>query len=317
LEVDRFEMEARSGMSIQPGERERSRFDVGPPAEPSPASGPSFGGAVRGHWRLIAGVVAGMTLLAIAYGVVRTPDYSAQTRLAVGGLNATTPSSLIGFSAASSSLAQTYSRSIQGDAVVQDVARELKTTPTEIRPQLSASPIPETPVFVVTATTNSQASAIDTSRLASEALVKQANRASDSTPNRLLDQYQRAEAQREAAERRLATAVGSTAVAQARGDLVGAKARADALRKRYSDSLEGGTVPLQIIQQPDAAASDRFSKLQLLIFAGIVGGFIIGLGVALFIENTRFPRFEESSLGRWELARRNRAQRARARRSRG
>ncbi len=304
-------------MSAQPAERERARFDVGPPVDHD-NSGPSFGGAVRGHWRLIAAIIGTLAVLAIAYSMVRTPNYTAETRLAVGGLNATTPSTLTGFSAASASLAQTYSRSIQGDTVVGEVANELKTSPELIRPQLSASPIPETPVFVVSATTKSKQTAIDTSKLASEALVRQANRASDSAPARLLDQYRRAEAQRERAQRRLGAAVArGGSVAQARGDLVGAKARADALRKRYSSSLEGGTVPLEIIQQPDAATSDRLSKLQLLLFASIVGGFIIGLGVALLIESARFPRFEKSSLGRWELARRNRAQRARARRSRG
>jgi uncharacterized protein involved in exopolysaccharide biosynthesis len=314
--MERLEFET-TGMSAQPGERERARFDVGPPVDHD-NPGPSFGGAVRGHWRLIVAIIATFAVLAIAYGMVRTPNYTAETRLAVGGLNATTPASLTGFSAASASLAQTYSRSIQGDTVVGDVAHELKTSPEQVRPQLSASPIPETPVFVVNATTTSKETAINTSKLASEALVRQANRASDSAPARLLDQYRRAEAQRERAERQLAAAVaGGGSVAQARGDLVGAKARADALRKRYSASLEGGTVPLEIIQQPDAATSDRLSKLQLLLFAAIVGGFIIGLGVSLFIESARFPRFEESSLGRWELARRNRAQRARARRSRG
>jgi uncharacterized protein involved in exopolysaccharide biosynthesis len=305
-------------MSVQSGEqRSRPRFDVGPPVDHDPASGPTFGGAVRGHWRLIGTIMATFVVLAIAYSAVRTPNYSAQTRLAVGGLNATTPSTLTGFSAASASLAQTYSRAIQGDTVVREVAGKLKTTPEVVRPQLSAAPIPETPVFVVTATTKSKDSAIDTSRLASEALVTQANRASDATPARLLSRYQQAEAQRGRAVKELAAAgAGTGSIAAARSDLVAAKAKADSLKKAYIASQEGGTVPLQVIQEPDIATSDRMSKLQLLLFAAIVGGFIIGLAVALFIESSRFPRFEKSSLGRWELARRNRAQRARARRSR-
>jgi uncharacterized protein involved in exopolysaccharide biosynthesis len=317
--MDRFETEVRRGMSIQPGERERTRFDMPSTADHDPGQGPSFGTTLRRHWRVLFACIGAMAVLAIAYSVVRTPNYAAETRLAVGGLNATTPAALTGFSAAAQQLAETYSRSASGDAVVQDVAKALKTTPDEVRPHLSAAPIPQTPVFLLTATTKSEATSVDMSRLASEALVRQANRASDATPGRLLARYEAAEAQRQRLAREvsnLAQGVGSGSLAEARGDLIAAEARADSLKRAYFNSEEGGAVPLQIIQQAATANSDRFSKLQLLLFIGIVCGFIIGSALAIFLESSRATRLEESSLGRWELARRTRAQRARARRAR-
>jgi capsular polysaccharide biosynthesis protein len=309
LEVERLEMEARRSMSIQPGEREPARFDVPPPDHDRP----TFGQALRRHWRVLAATIGGLSVLAIGYSVARTPDYSAQTRLAVGGLNATTPSAFTGFSSAASQLAETDSRAVQGDAVVRDVAAAMKLTPGQVRPQLSAAPIPQTPVFTVTATTKSAETSIDMSRLASEAIVREANRASDAAPGQLLQEYQTAERQRQQEEARVAAGTASPA---AHADLVAAEAQAAAARKRYTAAIQGGSVRLEIIQGPAEASSDRVSKLQMMLFVAVILGFIIGSAIAVFLESSRYAGFEESTLGRWELARRTRAQRARARRTR-
>jgi uncharacterized protein involved in exopolysaccharide biosynthesis len=309
--VERLEMEARS-MSIQPGERERARFDV-PPPDHDRGSGPTFGQALRRHWRVLAATIGGLSVLAIGYSLARTPDYAAETRLAVGGLNATTPSAFQGFSTAAQQLAETDSRAVQGDAVVRDVAAAMNLTPGEVRPQLSAAPIPQTPVFTVTATTKSAETSIDMSRLASEAIVREANRASDAAPGQLLKEYQTAERQRQQAEARVASGTG-TPTAQA--DLVAAEAQANAAKKRYSDAIQGGSVRLEIIQGPAEASSDRLSKLQMFLFVAVVLGFIIGSAIAVLLESTRSQGLQESTLGRWELARRSRAQRARAGRTR-
>jgi uncharacterized protein involved in exopolysaccharide biosynthesis len=313
--MEPFDTEAKSSMSFQPDGQQRARFDVAPPDSPA---GPSFGAALRPHWRVVLASIGGLAILAIGYGLVRTPDYSAETRLAVGGLNATTPSEFQGFSTAAEQLAETYSRAVQGDAVVHDVAQELRTTPAKVRPHLSAAPVPSTPVFSVTADTDSAGTSIDMSRLASEALVREANQASDASPGRLLREYEQAENARQRAETQVAElsqGVGTGSLSAARRNLLAAGTRADSAKKAYINSEQGGSVPLEIIQRADKASSDRLSKLQLLLFAAVVLGFIIGSAIALFLESARYPRFEESTLGRWELARRTRAQRARARRT--
>jgi hypothetical protein len=302
-------------MSIQQGERERARFDVPPPDHDRGSA--TFGQALRRHWRVMVACVGGFALLAILYSVVRTPDYTAETRLAVGGLNATTPSAFTGFSTAAAQLAETDSRAVQGDAVVKDVAATLKLDPAEVRRSLSAAPIPQTPVFTVTANTKSAETSVDMSRLAGEAIVREANRASDAAPGQLLKEYQTAERERQQAEARVASGAGSAA---ARADLVAAEAQADAARKRYTAAIQGGSVRLEIIQGPAEASSDRTSKLQMLLFVGLVLGFIIGSAISVFLESGGGGGggggFEKSTLGRWELARRSRAQRARAGRTR-
>jgi capsular polysaccharide biosynthesis protein len=310
--VERLAMEARGSMSVQPGERERARFDV--PLSDQERGSVTFGQALRRHWRVLVATIGGFVVLAIGYSVVRTPNYAAETRLAVGGLNATTPSAFTGFSTAAQQLAETDSRAVQGDAVVKDVASELKLPPAQVRPQLSAAPIPQTPVFTVTATTKSPETSVDMSRLAGEAIVKEANRASDAAPGALLNEYKQAERQRQQAEARVTAGVGSQAADRA--DLVAANAQADAARKRYTDAIQGGSVRLEIIQGPADASSDRMSKLQMLLFIAVVLGFIVGSAIAVLLESTRGPHLEASTLGRWELARRTRAQRARARRTR-
>src|SRR5438874_1119770 len=144
-------MEVKSGMSIQPSERDRTRFDMGPPSDHDPGPGLTFGSALRRHWRVMAAGIGGLALPAI-------PDC-----------------------------------------------------------------------------------------LASEALVGEANRASDASPGQLLKQYQAAESQREQAQSRLSElsqGLGTGSLAAARTDLVAARAQADSLRKRYVTSEQGGSVRL-------------------------------------------------------------------------
>lgn len=320
-------MEARSGMSVQPGERERGRFDADPFPEPDQGLGspvdlaprPSFGSVLLRRWRVVVASISALVFLSLGYGLVRTPNYTAETHLAVGGLNASDPATNTNFFAAAQQLAETYSRAAQGDQVVGEVAKKLRARPVEVRSHLSATPIPQTPIFLLTATTDSGDSAIAMSRIASDALVREVNRASDADPGLLLRQYRQAEAQRARAARQLAAAAqgtGSRSLSRARTDLIAAEARADRLKRAYADSEAGGSVPLKVIQRADSASSDRASKLQLMLFVGVVGGFIIGSAIALFLESSRYPGFEQSTLGRWELARRSRAQRERARRAR-
>ena len=192
-------------MSIQPGERERARFDVRPP-DRDRGPGPRFGQALRRHWRVVVACIGGLGAARDRLRLRADAQLRAETRLAVGGLNASTP---VGVHRASrprlEQLAETDSRAVQGDAVVRDVAAALKTSPEQVRPHLSAAPVPQTPVFTVTATTKSAGTSIDMSRLAAEALAREANRASDAAPGQLLKEYQRAEREREQAEARVAT----------------------------------------------------------------------------------------------------------------
>jgi uncharacterized protein involved in exopolysaccharide biosynthesis len=259
---------------------------------------------MRRHWPFVLAPIAGLLTLALLVGLTRTPTYTARTRLAVGGLNATNPASLTGFADAAQQLAQTYSRSVQGDGVVGDVARRTDVARDQVRSHLSAAPIPETPVFSVAATSGSPDGAIQLSTMASQALVGEVDRASQANPARLLDEYRQAELEREEISDRVAAldAAGGEALAAAQAQLAAAEAHAAALRDAYGVSQQSGTVPLQIIQRADQAGSDRFSVLQLLAFVAVVIGLVLGMALALFRAS---PFYEQtiaalgSLRGRW------------------
>jgi capsular polysaccharide biosynthesis protein len=275
-------------------EREQRLFDVGPSpdglgqdAERRAREQSSLGAAMRRHpWFVLAPILA-LLALALGTGLVRTPTYTAGTRLAVGGLNASNPASLTGFADAAQQLAQTYSRSVQGDGVVRDVAQKTDASPDRVRSHLSAAPIPETPVFTVTATSDSPGGAIELSNLASQALVGQVDLASHADPARLLGEYRAAELERAQVSARVnaAAASGGTALAAAQSDLLAAEARATSLRNAYEASEQSGTVPLQVIQKADRASSDRSSVLQLRAFIAVAVGLAIGMALALFRES--------------------------------
>jgi capsular polysaccharide biosynthesis protein len=280
-------------------EREQRLFDLAPSSDGyppdsrrAPGSGASLGAAMRRHPAFLLAPVLGLLVLALLAGLARTPTYTASTRLAVGGLNATNPASFTGFADAAQQLAQTYSRSVQGDGVVGNVARQTKTSPGQVRSHLSAAPIPETPVFAVTATSSSSEGAIQLSKLASQALVTEVDRASQADPARLLDEYRTAELERQQVSHQVDTlsATGGTGLASAEAELLAAEARATSLRNAYEASQESGAVPLQIIQRADRASSDRMSVLQIRAFVAVVVGLVLGMALALFRDTPLYER---------------------------
>jgi capsular polysaccharide biosynthesis protein len=289
-------------VSVQADEvddREQRLFDLAPSADGYPpdyrharGSGASLGAAMRRHPAFAFAPVLGLLVLALLAGLARTPTYTASTRLAVGGLNATNPASFTGFADAAQQLAQTYSRSVQGDGVVGNVAQHTKTSPGQVRSHLSAAPIPETPVFAVTATSSSSDGAIQLSKLASQALVTEVDRASQADPARLLDEYRTAELERQQVSHQVDTlsATGGAGLAAADAELLAAEARATSLRNAYEASQESGAVPLQIIQRADRASSDRMSVLQIRAFVAVVVGLVLGMALALFRDSPLYER---------------------------
>lgn len=280
-------------------EREQRLFDLAPSSDGYPpdsgrarGSNASLGAAMRRHPSFVLAPVLGLLALALLAGLARTPTYTASTRLAVGGLNATNPASFTGFADAAQQLAQTYSRSVQGDGVVGNVARHTNTSSGQVRSHLSAAPIPETPVFALTATSSSSDGAIQLSTLASRALVDEVDRASQADPARLLDEYRTAELERQQVSRRVdtLTAVGGGSLAAAQAELLAAEARATSLRNAYEASEESGAVPLQIIQKADRASSDRLSVLQIRVFVAVVVGLVLGMALALFRDGPFYEK---------------------------
>jgi uncharacterized protein involved in exopolysaccharide biosynthesis len=57
----------------------------------------------------------------------------------------------------------------------------------------------------------------------------------------------------------------------------------DALETKYQEALDGtsSSPPLEVFREATAASSDRYERLQLLVFTGLVGGLLAGAALAL------------------------------------
>lgn len=252
---------------------------------------PTLSSAIRNN--LVAFLLPVVILVSAAAvaGLLRSPTYTAETRLAVGGLDASSPASNSDFASATASLAQTYGRSIQGDEVVEAVGRATGTSPEYVRAHVSAFTVPSTPLFSVEGTASSPAEAIALANLASGALSRAADRATHDIVSPLLRRYRRAEIAQQQMERRVlyleATGQDSDLVA-AQAELAIAETRAASTREAFvggQQRQQALAVPIQVIERANFAASDRFGVLQLWVFIAVVLGLILGAALALLREN--------------------------------
>jgi capsular polysaccharide biosynthesis protein len=253
-----------------------------------------FWPAIRRHWLLAVLPMIVLVGLAVAAAYARDPVYTAQTRLSVGRLDASAPEALAGFTGASSALAETYSRSIRGDAIVAEVARKSGLSRGFVKSTLSATSIPETPVFTVFGKTGSPRTAVQLSVLASRALKQQTAQAGRSTPNadRILRDYQRASKAKAEAELAVSsarsayrderTANNQQWLVDSEAALAKVQAQVEAARAAYVSGRQGqGSVSLiNVIERATTASSDRDNVLQLWGFGAAITGIAIGFALA-------------------------------------
>jgi capsular polysaccharide biosynthesis protein len=254
---------------------------------------------MRRHPLLVLAPVGALLLIALLVGLARTATYTASARLAVGGLNSTNPASFTGFADAAQQLAQTYSRSVQGDGVVGTVAQTTGMSQSEVRSDLAAAPIPETAVFTLKATSGSEDDAVQLANLASQALVAEVEAANQANPTRLLQEYRTAELERQQLTNQVnaRAANGGSGLAAAQAELLAAEARTTSLRNAYEASQQSGTVPLEIIEKADHASGDRSTRIQILAFIAVLVGLILGMALALFRDSAVYPG-ASAALGR-------------------
>ena len=288
----------------------------GPPA-PSAAgesailrnAGPTWGvwDAVRASPLVVIVAIIVFAGAGVAAGLVRQPKYSATARLAVLHLNFAAAGALSGFSTAGPVLAETYSRAISADGVVDPLASRFHTSAGTLRDELAAAAIPLSPVFTVTSTTSSPSSAVALVNDASAQLSTYLERVNRSDPDgrRLLTMLTRAESNLAFARARKVvlastlgvgpassnanlTAANANLLANAQAAINDAADQVGAARAAYQLNILGSasTQYLQVVQSAISASSDRRSKLVLLAFAGAAVG--LGLGVSLAV--LRFAR---------------------------
>lgn len=237
----------------------------------------------------LAPVAIGLVLGLLA-GLLRSPTYTAESRLAIARVSVATQA-LPGFAAGVQDLAVTYSRLATADDVTKEAARLLSTTPDDLEGRVTGSPIPKSPLFRIEATGASADEAIATANATGQALRTYVSDLNADNPDSeriygafLLAARDRVEAERavraaEAAASRRPNPRTLQRLVNAQSRAAGAALRADSLRDQYTQSIAGtGSASLlQVVNPASSATSDRGNSIQRLAVLGLLFGLFIGL----------------------------------------
>jgi capsular polysaccharide biosynthesis protein len=264
----------------------------------------SVSAAFRRHWVTVLTPVAVLMVLAVILAANRVPTYTAETTLAVGDVSETSAAALAGFTSASRSIADTYSRSIDSEDIIDPAARRLGADPDLIKAQISATPVPESSVMAIRAESGSGQTAVAVANEVANSLVRYSRSVAESeeATESLLDRYEQAEVQAQNARAEAQAAFetfGAIETPEAQEELSNARAaeqaaelRAEGLRAAYQSTQEaGGSAALaEVINPARGADSDRTSYLGFLLVIAVVAGLAIGLALALIRANLQARR---------------------------
>jgi capsular polysaccharide biosynthesis protein len=248
--------------------------------------------AVKREWAIV--VLPALLLLGLGLfvGLSRPPKYTAEARLTVGRLDVD-PAALATFASATNSLASAYSRAVAAEPVVRRVSRRLRIPESTVRARVSATPVQDSPVIRVMATGKQEQ---PTARLANATALALAtytttlNR-SNADSNLLLKQYHKASLDlSRASDRRNGLkqqAAPKDELGAAEADVRSARLRANSLATAYESSQagKGASQLVQPLAGASGADSDRLSIMEILAFAGLIAGLLIGIAVATVRAN--------------------------------
>ncbi len=250
--------------------------------------------AVRRHPVLAFGPLVLLVGLAVGYGLLRSPTYTASAQLSVGRIDVNAPGALAGFTQATATLTAGYSRAVSGDGVIEPVAQQLGITPRQVRNRVLATPIPDSQVMSVIATAATSGGAVRLANATSGSLINyitQTNRSNPDAP-RLLRQVRRASVAYQARldrQRRLERASASPTSGITRADVRQATAAAEVAQLRlqtaesnFRGTTSGDAITSLLLPLTNArfATSDRVSKLEIYVIIAVIAGLILGFGLA-------------------------------------
>jgi capsular polysaccharide biosynthesis protein len=181
---------------------------------------------------------------------------------------------------------------VNAPGVEQDVSKQGPGVP---KGNVSASPVAESSIIVLTATSRKQADAVTLAQRYAQGLqsyVSDLNGATADT-NQLLTDYTQASQDLANATATAAKAPsGSAAAADAAAAVSAAKLKSDGLAASYQQRLQAGTGSgsVTIVAPAVASGSDRKSTTEKLVAIGVVAGLLIGSGWAMAAEHRQRRR---------------------------
>jgi capsular polysaccharide biosynthesis protein len=267
--------------------------DLSTLATPPPAV--SVVRAMMWNWRIVAISIGVFVAAAVGAALLRTPEYTATSRLAVGRIDINSPGALSGFALATQALATGYSRTVTALAVAKPVSARSGISVKDVQSHVNATPIPESPVFRIEASAPNAGQAIALANLSSRSLIRYTAKLNQDNPDslRLYAAYRQAVGESNTAERQLKDAAEAQPTTATAGEIasarIAAKAsslRADALGKAYTASVQGqaSTQLIQVISPATEATSDRRSTFVIYVFIGFVIGLLVGAGATVLRE---------------------------------
>lgn len=250
--------------------------------------------AVRRHWIVATVPVIVLVGAALVLGLERPPRYTATTNLSVGRIYVNNPAGVSGVIEATQSLASVYSRAIHSSAVQQETARRLGKGSLHASGQVSATPVPDSPLIKVSADSSSARGAVALATAASGALAGYVERQGRSDQDAvILSEYQQAvrryrkrvEERRQLARRYKRDPTPENKAARDRAGVAISVAllRREALRASYLNIVQGttSTPAIEVFTRATSATSDRFPMLQIMLFLGLIAGLAAGMALAL------------------------------------
>lgn len=295
-----------------------------PPAPPEPGPGQGWGdtsarGALRAilaRWAVVLLTVLVFVGGAVYFGLERKPTYTATTSLNVGQVDVRVQA-LQGFVAGASSLAASYSRIATSERIVAPVAKDLGTSRANVARRLSATVVPDSPIFEIIGTGETTGDAVRLANAVTREMQAYVARRSsgDSAAAKLLKAYTAQARKTDSLERRYtrlrnrreqglrnrreqatgATTLESdadegnvptaTQVANARVGHQTAELQTQVIGAQYqSRSAETATTAgVELLKRAFTAESDRDKVLQQLVAIGLVAGLLVGASLALLL----------------------------------
>jgi capsular polysaccharide biosynthesis protein len=251
----------------------------------------SLGTALKRSWQVVLACVLICAGVALAVGLVRAPNYKAQSQLFVGSFDVRSVA-IPGFVTASTQLADAYSRLATSDAVTVPVARRTGLTLSQVRERLTSSNVPGAPVVRLTAEGPSRRAAINLAEAASNETATQirALTSGKGEADRLLASYQADSANAARAASRVGQLRGQHAssdtliAAQASADLARLQANTSGALYGQARANAGGAAQAHVLSSAVSATSDRGSVIEQLILVGVLAGLVAGGALATLRE---------------------------------
>jgi len=242
--------------------------------------------AIRRYWPAVLLPVLALCGVALVLAQNRAPTYHAEARLNVGGFNITAQE-VPGFAGGAIQLATTYSRAVYSPSVLKPVAKKLHRKPERIMSEVSASPVGDSPVIRVDASSKNQAEAIAVANATAKAITSYAVTLARSNPDssRLLREYAAARKKQLAAQRK--HGLNST-----QADLAGLRSRTLATLYGYSVGGQASSNVVQLLTPALTASNDRSSVREQYLAGALLGGLAIGLLLAMLIARSVEARVE-------------------------